>query len=230
MSSQLNKYIFIDADDTLWENEQYFRDAETEFAQAIAPGMPADEIQQILWQKQEEFIPWFGYGSKTYFMGMTAAATELLGSVDASTLGKIKDIIVHLSHHKVEVFEGVEPTLAELSAQFSLVLATKGETLEQISKIKASGLAKYFSGIEVMVEKDEEGYIELGARYGVAPEELVMVGNSVRSDVLPVIKLEGTAYYIPHEIAWTHELAELPISERLICIDRFADLVCLLKH
>lgn len=230
MSSLQNRYLFIDADDTLWENEQYFRDAEAEFARTFAPDMTVEDVQGILWEKQEEYIPWFGYGSKTYFMGMTAAVTEMKGSVDAAALTKIKEIIIRLANHEVKPLEGVEETLSELSRHYSLVLATKGETLEQKSKIKASGLAKYFVGIEVMVDKTENDYIELGARYGVAPEQLVMVGNSVRSDILPVISLGGTAYHIPHEIVWTHELADLPISERLICIDRFAELVCRLKH
>lgn len=229
MSSQQNRYIFIDADDTLWENEQYFREAEAEFTKEFAPASTVDEIQKILWAKQEEYIPWFGYGSKTYFMGMVSAAVEIKGSLVDQDIAKIKDIIVRLSHHKVEVIDGVELTLAALSERFNLVLATKGETLEQINKVNASGLRRYFVGVEVMVEKDEAGYTELGARYGVAPKDLVMVGNSVRSDILPVIKLGGRAYHIPHEIVWTHELAELPISERLICVDRFADLIAMLK-
>jgi len=225
---QLNSrsgYIFIDADDTLWENEQYFRDAEAEFAQLVAPGSDVGEIQKLLWEKQEINIPWFGYGSKTYFIGMTSAALKLCGGhIPEDIYEGIRQIIIRLSHHEVNLIPGVAETLAELSKHYKLVLATKGETMEQIEKINASGLADYFVAKEVMLNKAEKDYLELAKKFGVEPEDVIMIGNSVKSDIIPVLNIGGTAIHIPHEIVWTHELADLPESDNLIQINNFADL------
>jgi len=227
MTSLLNKFstIFIDADDTLWENEQYFRDAEAQFAALLAPHAKLEDVQSMLWEKQEENIPLFGYGSKTYLIGMLDAAMELCGDkLDKNTYDSIKNIIKNLAFHEVKVFEGVADTLKMLSLHYRLILATKGDSIEQRKKVTDSGLEKYFHAVEVMKGKDEADYIELCNKYGIKPEEMVMVGNSVRSDINPVINIGGTAVLIPHEIVWVHELAETPESKRLVEISNFSDL------
>lgn len=222
----MTDYLFIDADDTLWENERYFRDAEKQFAALLAPNADFEDIQHSLWRNQEENIPYFGYGSKTYLIGMTDAAMELCGGcLPSDTYLKIKKIIMDLAFHDVELFDGVEETLEELSHRRRLVLATKGDASEQLWKVRKSGVMKYFVGCEVMQKKDPEDYLEVARKYGVAPEDFVMVGNSVRSDIVPVLEIGARAVFIPHEIVWVHELADMPQSDRVTKIESFKDLM-----
>ena len=225
-----NRFIFIDADDTLWENERDFRAAEAEFARILAPYAKLEDVQNLLWEKQEGNIPYFGYGSKTYFIGMLDAALELCGgSLSRDVYESVKDIITRLCFHPLEILPGVEETLALLSDTYRLVLATKGENKEQLLKFRKSGLEKYFFAAEVMMDKSPEDYLSVAARYGIGAEDVVMVGNSVRSDILPVIEIGGTAIHIPHESVWVHEIAELPVSKRLHCLDSFSGLPSLLS-
>ena len=224
-----NRCIFIDADDTLWENERDFRAAEAEFARILAPYAKLEDVQNLLWEKQEGNIPHFGYGSKTYFIGMLDAALELCGgSLSREIYDSVKDIITRLCFHPLEILPGVEETLDRLSGTYRLILATKGENKEQLIKFRKSGLEKYFFAAEVMMDKSPEDYLSVAGRYGIAARDIVMVGNSVRSDILPVIAIGGTAIHIPHESVWVHEIAELPVSDRLHCIDSFADLPSIL--
>lgn len=227
--SRPTKTIFIDADDTLWENEQFFRDAEALFARLLAPHADPAAIQRMLWEKQEENIPLYGYGSKTYLIGMTDAAMDLCGgSLPADLYYGIKKIIQELAFHKVTVFEGVRETLEALSKRYRLILATKGDSIEQLSKVRQSGLEEYFFSCEVMKGKDEQDYIDLCTKYGVEPKDMVMVGNSVRSDIAPVVAIGGKAIFIPHEIVWVHEIAPMPQSENVTEIKSFAHLLDIL--
>ena len=226
----MKKLIFIDADDTLWENDLFFRKAEEEFAALLAPHADVEQVRRVLWQKQEENIPWWGYGSKTYLLGMLDAALEICGdSLDGKTYREIKAMITRLAFHKLEVWEGVEDTLAKLSCSYDLILTTKGDVVEQLVKARKSGLMKYFRGAEVLPNKDEADYLELAVKYGIAREDIIMVGNSVRSDIIPVINIGGIAVYIPCEILWTHEQGELPQSDRLIQLERFSQLTAALR-
>lgn len=223
------RIIFIDADDTLWENESWFRRAEALFAQAMAPGEDPSEVQRILWQKQEDNIPIFGYGSKTYLIGMLDAALEYHGGhLDHSQYYKIKDIIVELVLHKPEVFPGVEDTLAILAGKYDLVMVTKGDAVEQVKKVEESGLGKYFKAVEVVRFKNEREYAQVAAKYEVENQDMIMIGDSVKSDICPVVALGGRAIHIPHKVVWVHEIAEMPVSDRVIEISSFTDLVTIL--
>lgn len=222
----MTDYLFIDADDTLWENEKFFRDAEKQFAALLAPNADFAEIQNSLWRNQEENIPYFGYGSKTYLIGMTDAAMELCGgNLPAGIYREIKNIIMNLAFHDVELFDGVEDTLRTLSGRHRLILATKGDASEQLWKVRKSGVMKYFAGCEVMQKKDAEDYLEVSRKYSVDPGDFVMVGNSVRSDVVPVLEIGARAFFIPHEIVWVHEIAEMPKSPRVTSLESFRNLL-----
>lgn len=217
--------LFIDADDTLWENEFYFRDAEAKFGRLLAPHSSIEEVQHLLWEKQEENIPLFGYGSKTYLIGMIDAAMEICGGrLDEQTYRAIKKIITELAYHPAVPFDGVAETLEALSSRYRLVLATKGDGTEQNWKIEQSGLKGFFSAVEVMKNKDAADYRTLAAKYGVPAQDMLMVGNSVRSDIIPVIAIGGRAVFIPHEIVWVHEIAEMPESDRIIELNDFSSL------
>ncbi len=220
------KYIFIDADDTLWENESYFRDAEVKFAELLAEYTTPKGVQELLWAKQEENIPLFGYGSKTYMIGMVDAALELCGgSTPAHIYKGIKKIIIDLAFHDLDIVDGVEDTLKVLSKDYILIVATKGDLVEQLNKFRVSGLAKYFHHIEVMEHKNEQNYLELISKHDLNPEELLMIGNSVKSDIAPVVNIGGRAIYIQHETSWDHEYMELPESDRIVEVEKIEDVL-----
>ena len=218
--------IFFDADDTLWENERYFRAAEAKFIELLADYTTPEGVQDMLWRKQEDNIPLFGYGSKTYMIGMTDAALELCGgSLTEEIYYGIKNIITELAFHELQIIEGVKETLEALQGKYELIVATKGDLPEQMAKFRKSGLAHYFHHCEVMENKDEKNYLELIAKHDIRPEELLMIGNSVKSDIAPVINIGGMAIHTPHDIVWVHEMMDMPESDRIIVVKRITDLV-----
>lgn len=220
------KYIFFDADDTLWENERYFRAAEDKFAALLSDYTSPEGVQQMLWRKQEDNIPLFGYGSKTYMLGMTDAALELCGGVLPEDIYYgIKKIITDLAFHELEIIEGVENTLKALQGHYTLIVATKGDLTEQMGKFRSSGLAKYFHHCEVMENKDEKNYLELIAKHDMNPEEFLMIGNSVKSDIAPAVAVGGWAIHTPHEIVWVHEMMDMPASDRIIEVSGIGDIL-----
>ena len=219
-------HIFFDADDTLWENEQFFRDAEAKFIELLADYTSPEGVQQMLWQKQEENIPLFGYGSKTYMLGMADAAMDLCGGElpDKIYYG-IKKIITELAFHEFELIDGVIETLKALHGKYTLIVATKGDLTEQLSKYRRSGLAKYFHHCEVMENKDEQNYMELVAKHNIEPSQLLMIGNSVKSDIAPVVNIGGTAIHTPHEVVWVHEMMDMPESDRIIEVSNIKEIL-----
>lgn len=220
------KYIFFDADDTLWENEQFFRDAEAQFTELLKDYTSPEGVQAMLWQKQEENIPLFGYGSKTYMIGMTDAAMDLCGgNLPENIYYGIKKIITDLAFHDFEMIAGVEETLQALQGHYTMIVATKGDLTEQLAKYRKSGLAKYFHHCEVMENKDEKNYLELAAKNNIRPEEILMIGNSVKSDIAPVVNIGGTAINTPHEVVWVHEMMDMPESDRIIIVKNIKEVL-----
>ena len=222
-------HIFFDADDTLWENEQFFRDAEAQFAELLSDYTSPEGVQELLWHKQEENIPLFGYGSKTYMIGMTDAAVELCeGHLPDKIYYGVKKIITDLAFHEFRLLDGVEETLKALHEHYRLIVATKGDLTEQLNKYRLSGLDRYFHHCEVMENKDERNYLELAAKLDLAPEQILMVGNSVKSDIAPVVNIGGTAIHTPHDVVWVHEMMEMPESDRIIEVQSIRDVISLL--
>ena len=218
--------IFIDADDTLWENERYFRNAEVKFIELLKDYTGPEGVQHMLWQKQEENIPLFGYGSKTYLIGMADAAMDLCGGrLPENIYYGIKKIITDLAFHKLEIIEGVVETLEALQGRYKLIVATKGDLTEQMGKFRISGLAKYFHHCEVMENKDEKNYLELAAKHDLDPSKMLMIGNSVKSDIAPVVNIGGTAIHTPHEIVWVHEMMDMPQSDRIIEVKNIKEIL-----
>ena len=222
-------HIFFDADDTLWENEQFFRDAEAQFAELLSDYTSPEGVQELLWHKQEENIPLFGYGSKTYMIGMTDAAVELCdGHLPDRIYYGVKKIITDLAFHEFRLLDGVEETLKALHEHYRLIVATKGDLTEQLNKYRLSGLDRYFHHCEVMENKDEKNYLELAAKLDLAPEQILMIGNSVKSDIAPVINIGGTAIHTPHDVIWVHEIMDMPQSDRIIEVQSIREVVPLL--
>ena len=218
--------VLFDADDTLWENERFFRAAEDKFIELLKDYTTADGVQDMLWRKQEDNIPLFGYGSKTYMIGMTDAAMDLCGgTLPEHIYYGIKKIITELAFHEFTLIEGVEETLQALHGKYKLIVATKGDLTEQLNKFRISGLAKYFHHCEVMENKDEKNYLELAAKHDLDPSKMLMIGNSVKSDIAPVVNIGGTAIHTPHEIVWVHELMDMPQSDRIIEVKNIKEIL-----
>lgn len=220
------RYIFFDADDTLWENEQYFRAAEAKFIELLADYTTPEGVQDMLWRKQEDNIPLFGYGSKTYMIGMTDAALELCGgTLPEHIYYGIKKIITDLAFHELEIIEGVKETLEALQGRYELIVATKGDLPEQMGKFRSSGLSQYFHHCEVMENKDEKNWLEVAAKHNLRPEEILMIGNSVKSDIAPVVSLGGWAIHTPHEVVWVHEMMDMPQNDRIIEVKNIREIL-----
>lgn len=218
--------VFFDADDTLWENERFFREAEVHFAELLKDYTTAEGVQHMLWQKQEDNIPLFGYGSKTYMIGMTDAAIELCGgNLPDKIYYGVKKIITDLAYHEFEIIDGVVETLQALQGKYRLIVATKGDLPEQMNKFRISGLAQYFHHCEVMENKDEKNYLELAAKNDIDPHKMLMVGNSVKSDIAPVVSIGGTAIHTPHEVVWVHEMMDMPESDRIIEVQNIREVL-----
>ncbi len=218
-------HVFLDADDTLWENDVYYRRAEAEFIQLMAPWCGAGRCADILTAYQEEAIKVFGYGSKTYLVAMMDAAAEI--AADSFTPGlyqKIRDIIVRLDHHRFDFIEDAERTVRRIAEKYTVIIATKGELSEQMRKWRLSGLEDCVSAIEVMETKSENDYRNLAVKTGVAPENFFMVGNAVRSDIAPVIAMGGWAVHVPYSFTWAHELMDMPQSSRVFEIKKISEL------
>ena len=218
--------IFFDADDTLWENEQFFRNAEAHFAELLSDYTSPEGVQQMLWQKQEDNIPLFGYGSKTYMIGMADAAMELCGGTlpDHIYYG-IKKIITDLAYHEFEIITGVRETLEALQGHYRMIVATKGDLTEQMNKYRVSGLSGYFHHCEVMENKNENNYLELAAKNNLDPEQIIMVGNSVKSDIAPVVNIGGIAFHTPHDVIWVHEIMDMPENDRIIEVKNIREIL-----
>jgi putative hydrolase of the HAD superfamily len=208
--------IAFDADDTLWHNEDGFHHVEQAFAELVRPHTdgPVDVLQRLAHTERAN-VSVFGYGVKSFTFSMIETANELMkGSVNADQLAKaINQIVAHgrwLLTRPTVVFEDAEEVLSELTHQYRLLLVTKGDSHHQLSKVAESGLSKYFDHIEVVGEKNTATYADLAKMHGFELQQFLMIGNSVKSDVLPVLDAGGCAVHIPYTYTWDLELAEVP--------------------
>ena len=200
------KVIGFDADDTLWVNETYFREAELEFARLLGAYETANKIDQELFKKEMDNLPLYGYGVKAFVLSMVESALEISDrKIQPETIHKILDIGKSMINKPVELLDGVQETLEYLSKSYRLILATKGDLLDQERKLERSGLTGYFHHIEVLSEKNETNYRSLLNHLDITPKEFLMVGNSLKSDILPLVNIEAHAVHIPFHTTWVHE-------------------------
>ena len=159
-------------------------------------------------------------------IGMTDAALELCGGILPEHIYYgIKKIITDLAFHELEIIEGVKETLEALQGHYELIVATKGDLPEQMGKFRSSGLSQYFHHCEVMENKDEKNWLEVAAKHNLRPEELLMIGNSVKSDIAPVVSLGGWAIHTPHEVVWVHEMMDMPQNDRIIEVKNITEIL-----
>lgn len=207
------KIISFDADDTLWENELFFREAEGHFCSLLEDYLPHHTIERELLQTEIKNIDLYGYGIKAFMLSMVETAIRISdGKIPIGVVDKVIGIGRNLLEKPVKVMDGVEEVLKILKPRYRLVMATKGDLLDQERKLKKSGLEHYFHHIEIMSEKKEPDYQKLIRHLDIHPSEFLMIGNSLKSDILPVLNLEGHGIHIPYHITWAHEKIETAID------------------
>ncbi len=200
------KVIGFDADDTLWVNEIYYRDAEKEFANLLSAYETHNQIEQELYRIEMKNLPLYGYGIKGFVISMIEAAL-LISNNQASnkTFSRIVEIGKEMLNKPVELIDGVREALDAVARDYRLILVTKGDLLDQETKLEKSNLSKYFHHIEILSEKKPANYKKLLQHLDIAPDEFLMVGNSLKSDVLPLIKIGAHAIHVPFHTTWLHE-------------------------
>lgn len=206
------KVIAFDADDTLWINETYFNNAEKQFCILMENYLSHQSTSAVLFEKQINNLPLYGYGIKGFILSMIEAASQITnGTISIKATDYIIRIGKDLLTKPVELIDDVESTLQSLQGKYKLVVATKGDLKDQHRKLHKSGLGSYFHHIEVMSDKKELDYQKLLKRLEVQPEEFIMIGNSLKSDVLPVLDIGGHAIHIPFHTTWAHERIDFEV-------------------
>ncbi len=199
--------IAFDADDTLWHNENIYRDTQSRVVEILAQYHDAEWIERRIYETEIRNIEHYGYGFKGFTLSMIETAIELTeGRISGAEIGQMIEITREMMKSPIVLLDGVAETLAQLSAEHELMLITKGDLFEQEAKIIRSGLADHFRKIEVVKTKTPETYLNLAARHNFDPQRLVMIGNSLKSDILPVLAIGGRAVYIPYVTTWAHEI------------------------
>ncbi len=207
------KTIAFDADDTLWHNEPLFTDTQQRFRELLAAYHDPEWIADRLYETEMRNLQHYGYGIKSFTLSMIETAIELTeGRIKGSEIQEIVAFAKSMLEAPVNLLEGVEETIRDLSTSYPLVIITKGDLFDQESKIARSGLGDLFSRVEVVTEKSRSTYEAIARKLELEPSEFVMVGDSLKSDVLPVIDLGGHAIHVPYQTVWKHEV----VSEEML--------------
>ncbi|QMU64866.1 MAG: HAD hydrolase-like protein [Flavobacteriaceae bacterium] len=214
---QNNKVIAFDADDTLWVNETYFREAENEFAKLLSAFETENKIHQELFKTEIKNLEIYGYGVKGFVLSMIECALEISNSnIHLHSMEKILQIGKEILEKPVELLDGVEAVLKSLAGNYKLIVATKGDLLDQERKLEKSGLLNYFHHVEVMSEKKEKDYLKLIRHLDIEPSQFIMIGNSLKSDVLPLLVIGARAIHVPFHTTWVYEEAS---KQDTMCLD-----------
>lgn len=225
--------IGFDADDTLWQNEQFFRLTEEHFVSLLGAHGEAADISGRLLEAERRNLAFYGFGIKGFVLSMIETAIEITkGEVKASVIGEILAAGREMVAHPVETLPDARETLAALVGDYRLVVITKGDLFDQERKLAQSGLGDLFHGVEIVSDKTAEMYRRVFARHGDGPERAMMVGNSLKSDILPALEAGAWAVHIPHELTWALEHAEEPAGQpryrripRLSALDELVRLI-----
>lgn len=205
------KVIGFDADDTLWVNETYFREAEEKFADLLERYETKNKIDQELFKTEIKNLKLYGYGVKGFILSMVESALELSNNqVSQATLCEILNLGKTMISNPVELLEGVEEVLEKLKGKYRLIVLTKGDLLDQERKLENSNLSEYFHHVEVLSDKKEKNYKDLLEHLEIPVNEFLMIGNSLKSDVLPLVNIGAKAIHVPFHTTWQHEEIETP--------------------
>lgn len=202
--------VGFDADDTLWVNETYFREAEEEFATLLEQYETKNQVDQELFRMEMKNLDLYGYGIKGFMLSMIESALELSNNrISQTTIRKILDLGKEMIARPVELLDGVEEVLRQLEKNYRLIVLTKGDLLDQERKLERSGLSRYFHHVEVLSDKKEMNYRNLLDHLEIGVEEFLMIGNSLKSDVLPIINIGARAVHVPFHTTWAHEMVKV---------------------
>ncbi len=233
------KIIGFDADDTLWENGLYFRQAEQQFASLLSDYIDPDSLHAKLYAVEMKNMPCYGYGAMAYTLSLIETALDVTQSapdsskglnrnkIDTGIIERILGLGREILSHPIELLPDVANILPVLQARYRLIIVTKGDILDQERKLSKSGLLPYFHHIEIVSEKNEFNYRDLLRRLDVMPSDFLMVGNSLKFDVLPVLNIGGQAVHVPAASIWAHEQCEKP-SQPYYEISRLGELLTVL--
>lgn len=200
------KVVGFDADDTLWVNETYFREAEEKFAALLENYETKNKVDQELFKMEMNNLELYGYGIKGFMLSMIESAMELSNkNVPPETITEILNLGKEMITRPVELLQGVEEVLQKLARKYRLIVLTKGDLLDQERKLERSGLTKYFHHVEVLSDKKEENYKNLLDHLEIKTNEFLMIGNSLKSDVLPIMNIGAKAVHVPFHTTWAHE-------------------------
>ena len=224
--------VAFDADDTLWHNEHLFQDTQKKLESIVQRYRPGEDIHDALFAVEMRNLALFGYGIKGFTLSMVEAAIQLTaGGITAAEIHEIVQLGKTMMQAPVDLLDGVEETLSQVAGRFRLILITKGDIVDQSSKIERSGLADHFEQVEIVARKDAAVYRTIFARHGIEPARCVMVGNSMPSDVLPMLELGGHGVHVPYALLWAHEAHdEDPVCERFHRLVRLNELPALLER
>lgn len=225
------KVIAFDADDTLWVNETYFRETEEAFANLLEGYETQNKIDQELFKTEIKNLECYGYGVKGFMLSMVECALEISNNqVSQATICEILQLGKKMLQEPVELLDGVKKVLGELKDSYRLIVLTKGDLLDQERKIERSGLSEFFQHVEVLSDKKEENYLHLLNHLQIDIKEFLMIGNSLKSDVLPILGIGAQAVHIPFHTTWKHEEVSIEKNgDNYLKISKLEDILAYLK-
>jgi putative hydrolase of the HAD superfamily len=224
------KVIGFDADDTLWVNEPYYREAEIEFVRLIEAYGVEDDIAAELFRTEISNLELYGYGIKAFMLSLVECAISCThGAVTSRTIKRIIGLGKDMLQRPIELLDDVKKVLQQLAPNYRLIVATKGDLLDQERKMKRSSITSYFHHIEVMSDKQEQNYIQLLNHLDIEPEDFLMIGNSLKSDIIPPLHLGAWGIHIPFHTTWAHEeVDKQPDSKKFFQVKRLSEVLDLI--
>lgn len=225
------KIIAFDADDTLWANESNFQEIEVEYCKLLADYLPAEELSKELFNTEMQNLSIYGFGIKSFTLSMIETALRVSANrISPQLIEQIIGFGKTLLNMPVELLPDVKNVLTTLNGKYKLIVVTKGDLLDQERKLQRSGLQKYFDHVEIMSDKQVQDYKRLLDQLACEPHEFLMIGNSMKSDILPVLEVGGYAAYIPFHITWAHEEVEEPVEHsNFTHLSRLTDILAFLE-
>ena len=203
--------IGFDADDTLWQNEEFYALTRSQYYDLLKDHADPKRLAETLDETERRMLKIYGFGAKGFILSLIETAVTVTdGKVPAPVIGRILEVGRGMLTHPVELLPGVRDTVESLVGRYRLVLITKGELHHQESKLAASGLGDLFDGVEIVSDKNRATYDRVFTRYGDGPERAMMIGNSLKSDVLPAIESGSWGVFVPHDLTWIVEHADEP--------------------
>ena len=226
------KVIGFDADDTLWVNEPYYREAENEFVELVSSYGVNRNITKSLYDTEIANLRLYGYGIKAFMLSLVECAIELTdGGVSTRDINRIIGIGKSMLERPIELLDDVKQVLKTLAPHYRLIVATKGDLLDQERKMRRSGIAEYFHHIEVMSDKKTQQYVQLLSHLDITPEAFLMIGNSLKSDIIPPLELGSWGIYVPYHTTWVHEEVDgEPDSSRYFKVEQLHQVLDLLPR